>query len=86
MTVGKFILGIIIAAVGFLFVWKTEWLLQNFGRIGFAEDKLRLFGGSRLLYKALGTIVVIYGLMYATDLSDTFFSWFVNSVFGRNRA
>jgi hypothetical protein len=85
MTIGKFIVGIIIAAIGFLFVWKTEWLLQNFGHIGFAEDKLRLFGGSRLLYKILGAIVIIYGLMYATDLSDTFFSWVAESLFGQSK-
>jgi len=81
MTLGKFILGIIIAAIGFLLVWKSEWLLMNFGRIGFAEKHLGTEGGSRLMYKILGTIIIIIGLMYATDLSDNLLAWFVETVF-----
>ena len=85
MTAGKFIFGIIITAIGFLIVWKTEWLMQNFGRIGFAEDKLRTMGGSRLAYRVIGTIIIIYGLIYATDLSDDLIQWLVETIFNSNK-
>ncbi|PIR06520.1 MAG: hypothetical protein COV55_03210 [Candidatus Komeilibacteria bacterium CG11_big_fil_rev_8_21_14_0_20_36_20] len=81
MTVGKFIFGIIIAAIGFMLVWKSEWLLQNFGQINFAEKHLGTSGGSRLMYKIIGVIVIIIGLSYATNLTDDFLQWFVNLIF-----
>lgn len=81
MTIGKFIFGIIIAAIGFLLVWKSEWLLNNFGRIAFAEKHLRHSGGTRLMYKIIGVLVVIFGLLYATDLSNKLIASIVESVF-----
>ena len=76
MSVGSFILGIIVAAVGFFLVWKTEWLMNNFGRINFAEQHLGSAGGSRLLYKIIGSIITFVGLMIAFDLSDNVLAWF----------
>jgi len=84
MTIGNFILGIIIAAIGFLLIWKSEWLLINFGRIGFAEQHLGTEGGSRLMYKLIGFIIIIIGLMYATDLTDNAIAWLVKTVFRQN--
>ena len=84
MTIGKFIFGIIIAIIGFLIVWKSEWLLNNFGRIPFAEKHLGTSGGTRLMYKIIGIIVIIVGLMYATDLTDNLIAAIVNTVFKTN--
>lgn len=77
MSVGNFILGIIIVAVGFLLVWKTEWLVNNFGRINFAEQHLGTSGGSRLMYKTIGIIIIFVGFMIAFDLTDNVLGWFV---------
>ncbi len=84
MSVGKFILGIIIAAVGFLLIWKSEWLINNFGRINFAEQHLGSAGGSRLMYKLIGSIIIFVGLMIAFDLSDNVLAWFAG-LFGGNK-
>jgi len=78
---GRIILGIILAFIGFLFVWKTEWLMINVGRIEWAEQHLGTEGGSRLAYKVIGTLIILAGLMYATNLTDDFLGWFVESVF-----
>ncbi|RJQ34387.1 hypothetical protein C4566_02255 [Candidatus Parcubacteria bacterium] len=78
---GRLIVGIIIAFIGFVLVWKTEWFILNVGRIDWAEQHLGTEGGSRLAYKVLGTLIILAGLMYATDLSDNFMSWFVEGVF-----
>ena len=84
MTIGKFIFGIIITAIGFILVWKSEWLLNNFGRISFAEKYLAHSGGTRLMYKLIGIIVIIIGIMYATNLTDNLIAKIVNIVFRTN--
>ncbi|MBT6691116.1 hypothetical protein HOB10_02165 [Candidatus Parcubacteria bacterium] len=80
MSPGKIFFGIILVAVGFFFVWKTEWLQQNFGGIGFAEKHLGSEGGSRLMYKVIGTLIIVIGILYITDLSDNFLAWIAGSM------
>jgi hypothetical protein len=60
--------GIVLMAVGCLFVIKSEWFLQNFGSIPWAEQHLGLDGGTRLFYKLLGILIAIVGMMMATGL------------------
>jgi len=84
MTPGKIFLGILMIAVGFIFVWKTEWFLQNFGGIGFAEKHLGSEGGSRLMYKFIGLVIIIIGILYVTDLSDNFLAWIAGLISGGN--
>jgi len=67
--------------VGFIFVWKTEWFLQNFGRIGFGEKYLGTSGGSRLMYKLIGLIIIVIGFMYTTDLTDNLLAWIASTFF-----
>lgn len=81
MTFGNFIGGLLIAAVGFLLVWKSEWLINNLGRIPWAEQHLGTEGGSRLMYKTIGFIIIIAGFLHATNLSDAFLGWLVSSIF-----
>jgi fatty acid desaturase len=69
------ILGLIIAAVGVGLVMKTEWLMQNFGRIAWFEAKLGAEGGSRLGYKLLGLIAIFIGLLVMTGLIGSFMGW-----------
>ena len=83
MTFGKFILGIIITGIGYLVVWKSEWILTNFGGVGFAEKHLSTEGGSRLFYKLIGFILIIIGILVATDLMNNFLEWSLGSLFGR---
>ncbi len=83
MTVGGFIFGLIIVVIGYMFVWKSEWLMQNFGRIGFAEKHLGTSGGSRLMYKLIGIIIIIVGFLKATDLSESLLSWVAKTFFGQ---
>jgi hypothetical protein len=68
----KIIIGILVVALGILLVAKTEWFLQNFGRIDWAEQKLGLDGGSRLAYKLIGLIAIFFGLLLITGLFNGF--------------
>jgi hypothetical protein len=60
--------GILIVLVGVTFVIKTEWFLQNFGQIAWAEQHLGFEGGSRLFYKLLGVTICIIGMLMATGM------------------
>jgi len=72
------ILGIIMMIVGAFFLIKTEWLMDNFGRIEWFEDKLGSSGGSRLGYKLLGALVVFLGIIFATGSGSDFMQWAVS--------
>jgi len=82
MSFGNFFVGLLIAAVGYLLVWKSNWLLNNFGRIGWAEEHLGSEGGSRLMYKLIGIIIIITGFLHATNLGGAFIKWVATSIFG----
>ena len=71
----KFFLGTFIAAMGFLVVWKSEWMLRNFGRIGFFDQHLGTEGGSRLGYKLIGMLAMFIGVLMMTGLIDAFMGW-----------
>lgn len=62
------IIGIIMVAVGFLMNWKTEWLIENFGKLEWPEEHLGSSGGTRLFYKLLGIGLIILGFMTMTGL------------------
>ena len=65
----RFIIGLLISGIGFLFILKTQWFLYNFGRIPFGE-KYFGGGGSRLLYKLIGILIMLFGFMYALNMTD----------------
>ena len=71
----QIILGILITAGGAIFIAKTEWFLENFGRIGWFEEKLGSEGGSRLGYKIIGILLLFIGIIMMTGSGDAFFSW-----------
>ena len=62
------ILGLIMVAVGFLLTWKTEWLVDNFGHLTWAEEHLGSDGGTRLFYKLLGILIILVGFGTLTGL------------------
>lgn len=56
-------IGIIGLGLGFLMAWKSDWIMNNFGRIPWAEEKLGLEGGTRIFWKILGVLVIIGSFM-----------------------
>lgn len=64
----RYVLGIIIIGLGFLMTWKADWLVNNFGRIAWAEEHLGMDGGSRLFWKLIGIITIIGAFMYMFGL------------------
>lgn len=82
MSFGNFIGGLLIAVAGFLLVWKSEWIINNLGRIPWAEQHLGSEGGSRLMYKLIGIIIIMAGFLYATNLGNAFLGWIASTIFG----
>ena len=81
----KILLGIILVIIGFLFVAKSEWLLNNFGRIGFFEEHLGTEGGSRLGYKLIGLFVIFIGFLVSTNMIGGFLGWILSPLLKYNQ-
>jgi len=64
----RFLGGMLLVGVGSFLVIKSEWMLQNFGAIAWAEQNLGFEGGSRLFYKLLGIVLVLIGFVIAFGL------------------
>lgn len=65
----RVLIGILIALVGFTFVWRTRKWYEMFGSIPWAEEKFGS-GGTELFYKILGIIVAFLGVFIATDIAS----------------
>ena len=77
--------GLVIMAGGALIVIKTEWLLDNFGRMSWFEAKLGTEGGSRLGYKLIGLIIIIVGIIQMTGGMGSFLTWFLGPILKYNK-
>ncbi len=72
------ILGLIILVTGVFLTIKTEWFMENFGRISWFEKTLGTEGGSRLGYKLLGLLAIFIGIIMATGNGANFFTWLLS--------
>jgi hypothetical protein len=52
--------------VGAILIVKTEWFMENIGRIDWAEQHLGAEGGSRLMYKLIGFALIIISFLVFT--------------------
>lgn len=50
--------------VGILFVWKSSWFINFFGRIAWAEQKL---GSTWTFYKIAGVLLIFIALFVVTS-------------------
>jgi len=60
----RFFLGLVFIAIGFLLIWKADWIVNNFGHIDWAERHLGTEGGTRLLWKLIGLGVIFLAMLY----------------------
>jgi hypothetical protein len=76
MSFGMFVLGLMVMAIGFGMVYKTDWLLRNVG------DLSAIVGssfGNFLSWKLLGIIFLVGGFLVMTGLLQ----WFLMDTIGR---
>jgi hypothetical protein len=55
--------GIIGIVFGFVLIWKSNWIVENLGRVSWAEQHLGTEGGTRLLYKLIGLLIIFFSFM-----------------------
>jgi len=67
----RILIGIVLVAIGFIIVWKTRKFIETFGSIAWADAKLG-GGGTSIMYKTIGIILIFVGFMYATNLWTAF--------------
>ncbi len=67
----RYVVGIIIIGIGFLVTWKAEWLVNNLGRIPWAEQHLGTEGGTRMFYKLLGILIIILTFLYMGGILES---------------
>jgi len=79
----QYVIGVILILIGVALILKTEWFLQNFGSIAWAEEKLGTSGGSRLLYKLAGIILIFFGFLAVTNMISGFLMGTVGRIFIR---
>lgn len=72
---GQIIAGIVMLIGGLGMIFKTEWLINNFGRIAWFDQKLHSEGGSRLGYKLIGLILAFIGIIFTTGSGPMFTEW-----------
>ncbi len=59
----KYVIGIILIGIGFVIIWKSNWLMDNMGRIEWAEMHLGSDGGTRLFYKLIGVVIILLSFL-----------------------
>jgi hypothetical protein len=79
----RILIGVAVASVGAIFVIKTRKMMDFFGPIGWAEQKLG-GGGSVLMYKVIGLVACVIGLIIAADLWDAFLEATIGSITPNN--
>ncbi len=72
---GPIILGIIITVGGVFMIMRTEWLINNFGRMAWFEEKLGSEGGTRLGYKLIGVVAIVVGIIVMTGSGSELMRW-----------
>ncbi|MEK7084524.1 MAG: hypothetical protein AAB932_04785 [Patescibacteria group bacterium] len=75
----KFIVGILAILFSVILIIKTEWFVENFGTSGWAEEHMGTSGGTRLMYKLIGLVIIIIAMLGMTG----FLGGIIWSVFGR---
>jgi hypothetical protein len=78
----RIIIGGLCTALGFVMVAKTEWWLNNFGRIEWAERK---GVGTRNAYRLLGLLFIFLSFVYITGMWNDFMSAVVSPVTKYNK-
>lgn len=77
--------GFLILISGFLIIWKSPWIVDNLGKSAWAEEKLGTSGGTVLLYKLIGLLIMIFGMLTVAGLKDDFLMATLGKIFFINK-
>ena len=75
----RILIGLALAGIGFVFVWKTRAFIDMFGSIDWADQHLG-GGGTSLAYKFIGIVLIFIGFLSATNLWNAFLQATIGSI------
>ncbi len=81
----RIVVGLILIVLGFLMVWKTEPLVRFTGYNSWAEAKMGTMGGTRMLYKLIGILLIFFGMLAVFNLYNSFLSATIGTLLGGGR-
>jgi len=70
----RYLIGLIVVALGAVLIIKTEWALAMFGRVDWAEQHLGTEGGTRIFFKLIGILLILGAFMALTGILESIFS------------
>lgn len=70
----KYLFGFTLIAIGVFEILKTEWLIQNFGYIQWAEDKIGS-GGTWTFHKILGVFLIFFSFIIMSGQIIDILDW-----------
>ena len=68
----RYFIGIVCVLAGVALILKTEWFIENFGASAWAEEKFGYSGGTRLMYKVVGMVLIFVGFLAITNMYQGF--------------
>jgi len=78
----RIFIGLLMVAGGAILTLKANWIVSNFGYSEFAESNIKMYGGSRLLWKLIGIVTIFIGLLVITNLYGDLILMFFGSTLG----
>lgn len=76
----RYLMSLVMLAVGVLFIWKTDGVVGTFGRVGWAEQHLG-GAGTYTFYKILGTLLIILAMLTVTGIGSRILESLVGGFF-----
>lgn len=64
----RYLFSFLAIAFGFLIIWKSEWILEQFGRVDWAEANLG--GGTRFFWKLVGLGIILLAFLTMSGIVD----------------
>ena len=68
----RILIGLLLIILGFLLVWKSNKVVNFGGKSDWAEKNLGTSGGTNLMYKLIGILVIFFGLLVVTAQEQGF--------------
>ncbi len=84
MIITRILIGLALVIGGFIIVWKTRKFIDAFGGIPWADQHLG-GGGTALMYKFIGIVLILVGFMWATNLWTSFLDATLGSIFPKQQ-
>ena len=80
----RILIGLALVAFGIYMVWKTRDIIGFFGTSDWADSKLG-GGGTALMYKMIGLILIFIGFIVTTNMWNSFLDATLGSVLAPGR-